>query len=92
MQRTLSRSFTRRLRTGGVAAVLAFSAFAFTAAGPAGTVIAPQQAAAACKKAKVGGQTKCLGRGQFCAPRNQSDYRRAGFYCGPDGKGRNRLK
>lgn len=92
MQRTLSHSFTQRLRTGGVAAVLALSAFAFTAAGPTGTVIAPQEAAAACKKARVGGETKCLGRGQFCAPRHQSDYRRAGFRCAPDGKGRNRLK
>lgn len=92
MQRTHSRSLARQLRTAGVTATLALSAFAFTAAGPVGSVVAPQQAAAACKKAKVGGQTKCLGRGQFCAPRYQSDYRRAGFRCAPDGNGRNRLK
>lgn len=92
MQRTHSRSLPRKLRTAAATATLALSAFAFTAAGPADSVIAPQQALAACKKAKVGGQTKCLGRGQFCAPRYQSDYRRAGFRCAPDGKGRNRLK
>lgn len=92
MQRTHSHSLTGFLRAVGVTATLAASAFAFSAAGPTGSVIAPPQAAAACKKAKVGGQTKCLGRGQFCAPRYQSDYRRAGFRCASDGKGRNRLK
>lgn len=35
----------------------------------------------ACKRAKIGGQSKCIARGQYCARRHQSDYRRYGFSC-----------
>ena len=35
----------------------------------------------ACKNAKIGGQNKCIARGQFCARAHQSDYKRYGFSC-----------
>jgi uncharacterized membrane protein len=35
----------------------------------------------ACLKAKIGGQNKCIARGQFCARARQSDYKRYGFSC-----------
>ncbi|WP_157592466.1 hypothetical protein [Solirubrobacter soli] len=36
---------------------------------------------AACKQARIGGQSKCIARGQYCARRYQRDYRRYGFSC-----------
>lgn len=84
---TLSRR-TRRLVT--LAAVTASFA-AVPAVVPESPVVA-QANAAQCSNAKVGGKRKCLQRGQFCAPRYQSDYRRAGFVCKSDGKGYNRLR
>jgi hypothetical protein len=36
---------------------------------------------AACTQAKIGGQSKCIARGQFCARAYQRDYRRYGFSC-----------
>lgn len=82
------------LRSTGLALAVVTLALGTNAAAPvAGPLgLGTPTADAACKNAKVGGQTKCLGRGQFCAPRNQRDYRRAGFRCAPDGKGRNRLR
>ncbi|WP_028061167.1 hypothetical protein [Candidatus Solirubrobacter pratensis] len=35
----------------------------------------------ACTKAKIGGKSKCLQRGQFCAVRYKSQYRKYGFNC-----------
>jgi hypothetical protein len=32
-------------------------------------------------RATIGGKTKCLRRGQFCAHRYDSQYRRYGFRC-----------
>ncbi|HZO35334.1 MAG TPA: hypothetical protein VFB41_00515 [Solirubrobacteraceae bacterium] len=32
-------------------------------------------------KATIGGQTKCLRRGQYCAKAYKSQYRRYGFTC-----------
>jgi hypothetical protein len=52
------------------------------AAVPAAPPSAAQEASAmACKRAKIGGQTKCIARGQFCARSYQRDYRRYGFSC-----------
>jgi uncharacterized membrane protein len=76
-------------RAATVAAVAA-STVALAAVAPHSPVV--EQAAAACKKAHVGGATKCLGPGQFCAVRNQSDYRHAGFVCGRGSDGRYRLR
>jgi hypothetical protein len=36
---------------------------------------------AACTSAKIGGQHKCIARGQFCARSHQRDYRRYGYSC-----------
>jgi hypothetical protein len=46
----------------------------------------------ACKNAKIGGQNRCIARGQFCARAHQSDYKRYGFSCSKrDRNGRYRL-
>jgi hypothetical protein len=37
--------------------------------------------AIACTNAKIGGQRKCIARGQYCARDYQRDYRRYGFSC-----------
>jgi hypothetical protein len=47
----------------------------------AATASGPPVAHIACKQAKIGGQSKCIARGQYCARRYQSDYRRYGFSC-----------
>jgi curli biogenesis system outer membrane secretion channel CsgG len=50
-------------------------------------------AQAACLRARIGGQSKCIARGQFCARRNQRDYRRYGFSCSNlDANGRYHLR
>jgi curli biogenesis system outer membrane secretion channel CsgG len=36
---------------------------------------------AACTSAKIGGQRKCIARGQFCARAHQRDYKRYGYSC-----------
>jgi uncharacterized membrane protein len=36
---------------------------------------------AACSSARIGGQTKCIARGQYCARAYQRDYRRYGLSC-----------
>lgn len=38
-------------------------------------------AQAACSNARIGGQSKCIARGQYCARRYQRDYRRYGLTC-----------
>jgi hypothetical protein len=35
----------------------------------------------ACKRAKIGGEPKCIARGQFCARAHARDYRRYGLSC-----------
>jgi hypothetical protein len=52
-----------------------------------GAVLAPgaadgaYTAHAACKSAKIGGKSKCIARGQFCARAHAKDYRRYGLSC-----------
>ncbi len=36
---------------------------------------------AACKRATIGGASKCIARGQFCAKAHAADYRRYGLSC-----------
>jgi hypothetical protein len=62
--------------------LLAAVAAATLAASPAYAGQSPT-AHAACQRATIKGQTKCIGRGQFCAhdARAQRDYRRYGFSC-----------
>ncbi|MDO8184687.1 hypothetical protein Q5424_04980 [Conexibacter sp. JD483] len=38
-------------------------------------------AQAACTRAKIGGQSRCIARGQYCAKRYESDYRKYGYSC-----------
>ncbi len=48
---------------------------------------------AACQQARIGGQSKCIGRGQYCAKAKQSDYRKYGFSCSKrDARGRYHLQ
>jgi phosphate-selective porin len=76
----------RRLATAVVVLSLGASAapVATTAAYPV-VVRKPVSAVAkTCKrgtKATIGGQTKCLQPGEFCARGNQRQYRRYGFTC-----------
>jgi len=42
---------------------------------------APHASIATCKGATIGGQHKCVARGQFCAVRYASQYRRYGLSC-----------
>jgi hypothetical protein len=72
-----------------VVAVMAMDATAVvpTSASPAGPV-----ARIACTHAKIGGQSKCLARGQFCTPGYQRQYKRYGFSCSRDSRGRYRLR
>jgi hypothetical protein len=41
----------------------------------------PPAQAASCTYARIGGATKCLEPGEYCARRYQSQYRRHGFTC-----------
>lgn len=38
-------------------------------------------AQSACTRATIGGRTKCIARGQFCARSHARDYRRYGLSC-----------
>lgn len=80
----------RRSRRLATIAVIGAAAVVVPATAPSSPFV--DQAAAACKKASVGGKTKCLGPGQFCARAKQSDYRRAGFVCARGSDGRYRLR
>jgi hypothetical protein len=42
--------------------------------------------------AVIGGEHKCLRRGQYCAKRYKRQYRRYGFTCARDARGDYRLK
>jgi hypothetical protein len=78
----------RRLLIAALAAAsLATAPAAFAA--PAGE--APV-AHLACKNATIGGQSKCIARGQYCARAHQRDYKRYGFSCSKrDNRGRYHL-
>lgn len=64
------------------AAVLAGIAL-FVAVPTAASTASPSTpiARAACTHATIGGKTKCIARGQFCARRYASQYRRYGLKC-----------
>jgi curli biogenesis system outer membrane secretion channel CsgG len=68
----------RRISSIVVALALAAAAPAASTAatGPAGATVH-----AACQSATIGGQHKCIARGQFCARSHQRDYKRYGFSC-----------
>lgn len=61
--------------------------------GGATAVAGPISAHAACTRASIGGQSKCIARGQFCARAHARDYRRYGLSCTKrDGRGRYHLQ
>jgi hypothetical protein len=68
----------RRRALLGLAAAVGLLAVA-----PAATPAAPaaQPSLVSCKRATIGGQHKCIARGQFCAVRYASQYRRYGLSC-----------
>jgi hypothetical protein len=59
----------------------AFAVLAIAAAAPAASSTASPLAHSACTSATIGGKHKCIARGQFCAHRYASQYRRYGFRC-----------
>jgi erythromycin esterase-like protein len=68
-------------------------ALALVGAAPAAAPVAAHTAHVSCKQATIGGQSKCIARGQFCAHRYRSDYRRYGFSCSSrDHNGRYHLR
>lgn len=82
-----------RARTVGLLAALSIAAAAPVAAAPAQT--GSPTAQIACKSATIGGQHKCIARGQFCkhTSRANHDYHRYGYHCGKrDRNGRFHLK
>ena len=68
-----------------VAALLAAISVATVAPAFERVALTPTAAAKACsvgwKHGIIGGEHKCLRRGQFCASRNDRDYHRYGFHC-----------
>jgi hypothetical protein len=61
----------------------ATAAIGLLAAGPIAAPAAPpsRSSAVTCKRAMIGGEHKCIARGQFCAIRYASQYRRYGLSC-----------
>ncbi|MDO8189551.1 hypothetical protein Q5424_27710 [Conexibacter sp. JD483] len=72
---TTKRTFAGLLAAAGLFAA-APAASPVLAAGEHGPV-----AQIPCKKATIGGQPRCIARGQFCAHRYERDYRRYGYSC-----------
>lgn len=48
---------------------------------PIGVAQASPGAQIACVHARIGGQSKCIARGQYCARRYERQYERYGFTC-----------
>jgi hypothetical protein len=71
------------MRSRRLAALIA--AAGLVAAAPAAivstSVAAVPVAHAACTQATIGGQSKCIARGQFCARAHRRDYLRYGLSC-----------
>lgn len=65
------------------AAVALVATIALVGTAPAATSASEPVAHASCKYAKIDGQTKCIGRGQFCkrTARAMRDYRKYGLSC-----------
>ncbi|MDO8187359.1 hypothetical protein Q5424_21920 [Conexibacter sp. JD483] len=64
-------------------AAAAAATLAFGAATPSSVLAgndAPQ-AQIACKRATIGGQSRCIAAGQFCARAYERDYNRYGYSC-----------
>lgn|GEM_PF-2075386 len=76
-------------------AVALIASASLVASAPAASVASSQgpTAYAACTKAKIGGQRKCIARGQYCTRAYQRDYKRYGLSCTKrDARGRYHLR
>ena len=80
----------RRYLVGGIAALGLLGAAPVVApAAPA----KPTSPVITCTRATIGGQSKCIARGQYCAHSHASDYRRYGLSCTKrDANGRYHLR
>jgi len=67
----------RRFIVGGIAALGLLGAAPVVA--PAAPAKSPT--IATCKQATIGGNSRCIARGQFCARAHARDYRRYGLAC-----------
>lgn len=67
-----------RLRRSAAAALMTATIVAVPLAT---TPISSPTPAYACQKAKIGGKSKCIAAGQFCAKRYERDYNRYGYTC-----------
>lgn len=68
----------RRYLVGGIAAL------GLLGAAPVVAPAAPAKSTSpviTCTRAIIGGQSKCIARGQYCARSHASDYRRYGLSC-----------
>jgi hypothetical protein len=72
--------YPRKSRVFITAAVTLAATGAF-GGGIASAAPAEQTALTACTRAKIGGQSKCIAAGQFCAKVYGRDYRRYGYTC-----------
>lgn len=76
----------RRL-LAGLAAALSLAAV------PAAAGASHTSPVVTCKIAAIGGQSKCIARGQYCARAHAADYRRYGLSCTKrDARGRYHLR
>jgi hypothetical protein len=79
----------RRIAVLMAAGSLAALAVPVTRAGASSDPVAHS----ACSRATIGGQSKCIARGQFCAVRYKRDYLRYGLSCSyRDANGRYHLR
>jgi hypothetical protein len=79
----------RRLLVGSMAAL---SLAAVPAAAPA-TTAKRASPVITCTRAIIGGQSKCIARGQYCARAHARDYQRHGLSCTKrDARGRYHLR
>lgn len=82
---TIWRTYVSRSRLRSrVAALLIGGAIVAAPVAATPLAVSPEvahAAAAKCQKAKIGGQSKCIAAGQFCAKRYEKDYNKYGFSC-----------
>lgn len=70
-----------------------FVALTLSGAAPAGASPATPIATSACTHATIGGESKCIARGQYCKRHFASQYTRYGLHCTKlDSRGRYHLR
>jgi len=75
------------------AMAVALVALALSGAAPAAASPAAPIASSACTHARIGGESKCIARGQYCKRHLASQYTRYGLHCTKlDSRGRYHLQ